>query len=297
MRLRRSLHFVPGANEKMMNKAISLRADALIFDLEDSVTPEAKQAARDAVCAWLDENKGCRQERLVRVNPFDSEWGRDDLEKIVQHQPDAIVLPKVLSRETVASVDLILQQAEKSLPENFTRPRLILIGTEEAGAVFNLPQMTNHPRVDGLTWGAEDLSVSLGARRKRDLNGNYLEVFGFVRSYCLLAAAAAGVQPIDSVYTDIRDIAGLCRESEIAADMGFTGKLTIHPDQVEVVNAAFTPSAEEIERAGILVRAFDENRREGKMAFTFEGSMVDVPHLKRAEQLLAIAAQIAAQNS
>ena len=87
MRLRRSLHFVPGANEKMMNKAISLRADALIFDLEDSVTPEAKQAARDAVCAWLDENKGCRQERLVRVNPFDSEWGRDDLEKIVQHQP------------------------------------------------------------------------------------------------------------------------------------------------------------------------------------------------------------------
>ncbi len=281
MRLRRSLHFVPGANEKMMNKAISLRADALIFDLEDSVTPEAKQAARDAVCAWLDENKGCRQERLVRVNPFDSEWGRDDLEKIVQHQPDAIVLPKVLSRETVASVDLILQQAEKSLPENFTSPRLILIGTEEAGAVFNLPQMTNHPR----------------ARRKRDLNGNYLEVFGFVRSYCLLAAAAAGVQPIDSVYTDIRDIAGLCRESETAADMGFTGKLTIHPDQIEVVNAAFTPSAEEIERAEILVRAFDENRREGKMAFTFEGSMVDVPHLKRAEQLLAIAAQIAAQNS
>mgnify|MGYP002641175863 FL=1 len=163
--------------------------------------------------------------------------------------------------------------------------------------MFNLPQMTNHPRVDGLTWGAEDLSVSLGARRKRDLNGNYLEVFGFVRSYCLLAAAAAGVQPIDSVYTDIRDIAGLCRESETAADMGFTGKLTIHPDQIEVVNAAFTPSAEEIERVEILVRAFDENRREGKMAFTFEGSMVDVPHLKRAEQLLAIAAQIAAQNS
>ena len=159
MRLRRSLHFVPGANEKMMNKAISLRSDALIFDLEDSVTPEAKQAAREAVCNWLDENNGCRQERLVRVNPFDSQWGRDDLEMIVQHQPDAIVLPKVLSRDTVSSVDLILQQAEKSLPENFTRPRLILIGTEEAGAVFNLPQMTNHPRVDGLTWGAEDLSV------------------------------------------------------------------------------------------------------------------------------------------
>lgn len=297
MRLRRSLHFVPGANEKMMGKALNLSADALIFDLEDSVTPEAKLAAREAVCEWLDENRECRQERLVRVNPFDSQWGRDDLEAIVMHQPDGIVLPKVLSRETVNSVDSILQQAEKALPEQAIRPQLILIGTEDAGAVFNLPQMSSHPRVNGLTWGAEDLSVSLGARRKRDSNGNYLEVFGFVRSYCLLAAAAAGVQPIDSVYTDIRDIAGLCRESETAADMGFTGKLTIHPDQIEVVNAAFTPSNEEIERAENLLQAFEEHRRSGKMAFTFEGSMVDVPHLKRAEQMLAAAAQIAAQNS
>jgi len=297
MRLRRSLHFVPGANEKMMGKALTLGADALIFDLEDSVTPEAKLAAREAVCDWLDENHECGKERLVRVNPLDSPWGGDDLEAIVMHQPDGIVLPKVFSRETVESVDSILRMAEKMLPEQATLPRLVLIGTEDAGAVFNLPLMTSHPRVDGLTWGAEDLSVSLRARRKRDSNGNYLEVFGFVRSYCLLAAAAAGVQPIDSVYTDIRDIAGLCRESETAADMGFTGKLTIHPDQIEVVNAAFTPSSEEIERAESLLQAFEEHRRSGKMAFTFEGSMVDVPHLKHAEQLLAVAAQIAAQNS
>lgn len=297
MRLRRSLHFVPGANEKMLAKAAGLAADALIFDLEDSVTPEAKETARAEVCAWLDDNAGSTAERIVRINPFDSPWGRDDLEEVIQHGVDGIMLPKVLSRETVVAVDSLLQQAEKTLPDSLPRPRLLLIGTEEAGAVFNLPQMANHPRVDGLTWGAEDLSVSLGARRKRDSNGDYLEVFGFVRSYCLLAAAAAGVQPVDSVYTDIRDLAGLCRESETAADMGFTGKLTIHPDQIEVVNAAFTPSAEEIEKATALLAAFEENRQQGKQAFRFEGAMVDVPHLKRAQQLLAVAAQIAAENS
>ncbi len=297
MRLRRSLHFVPGANEKMLAKAASLNADAVILDLEDSVTPEAKSAARNAVCAWLDESVDYKCERLVRINPFDSEWGREDLEAVIQHAPDGIMLPKVHSRDTVVAVDALLQQAEKSLATKPKPTKLILIGTEEAGAVFNMPQMAAHPRVEGLTWGAEDLSVSLGARRKRDQNGDYLEVFGFVRSYCLLAAAAAGVQPIDSVYVDVRDLAGLCRESETAADMGFTGKLTIHPDQIEVVNAAFTPSNDEIERAGALLEAFEENRKQGRMAFRFEGSMVDMPHLKRAKQLLAIAAQIAAENS
>lgn len=287
MRLRRSLHFVPGANEKMLGKAAQLSADALILDLEDSVTPDAKQAARDNVCAWLDTHVACRQERLVRINPIDSEWGRDDLAQVLAHKPDGIVVPKVLSVETVEILDTLIEAAALS-----HAPKLILIGTEEAGAVFNLPQMAQHPRVDGLTWGAEDLSVSLGARRKRDGEGNYLEVFSFVRSYCLLAAAAAGVQPIDSVFTDIRDIAGLCRESETAADMGFTGKLTIHPDQIDVVNAAFTPSKYEIERAGALLEAFEENRKQGKMAFRFEGAMVDVPHLKRARQLLAVAASL-----
>ena len=295
MRLRRSLHFVPGGNEKMLSKAASLNADALILDLEDSVLPDAKLAARSAVCAWLDETAALGRERWVRINPFDSPWGREDLEAVIRHSPDGIVLPKVLSLGTVVEVDSLLCEAERDEPER--RTELILIGTEEAGAVFNLPQMAAHPRVAGLTWGAEDLSVSLGARRKRDANGNYLEVFAFVRSYTLLAAAAAGVQAIDSVYTDIRDLPGLCRESETAADMGFTGKLTIHPDQIEVVNAAFTPSPEELERASALMLAFEENQKQGKMAFRFEGAMVDAPHLKRASQLLAVAAQIAAENS
>ncbi len=132
----------------------------------------------------------------------------------------ALFCPKFFSRDRrVGRFDSATSR--KNLPEHAVRPKLVLIGTEDAGAVFNLPLMTSHPRVNGLTWGAEDLSVSLGARRKRDSNGNYLEVFGFVRSYCLLAAAAAGFNPFDSVYTDIRDIAGLCRESEDGSGYGF----------------------------------------------------------------------------
>ena len=294
MRLRRSLHFVPGANEKMLAKANSLPADALIFDLEDSVTPEAKATARFDVCACLGQKvSGNAQERLVRVNPFESSWGKEDIAAVLKHDCDGIVLPKVHSHACVEDVRAFMEAQAPEKAATGTLPRLVLIGTEEAGAVFNLPQMSVHPLVDGLTWGAEDLSVSLGSRRKRNGQGDYLEVFAFVRSYCLLAAKAAGVQAIDSVYTDVRDLAGLCRESETAADMGFTGKLTIHPDQIEVVNAAFTPSAEEIEKAQALLIAFEENRQLGKQAFRFEGAMVDVPHLKRAKNLLEIAEQIA----
>lgn len=294
MRLRRSLHFVPGGNEKMLDKAASLPADAVIYDLEDSVTPEAKDRARRDVCTRLAQGRAeSAQERLVRVNPFDSLWGKDDLAALLEQDVDGVVLPKVLSRACVDEVWAFMQSQAPVKAAAGELPRLVIIGTEEAGAVFNLPQMSSHPSVDGLTWGAEDLSVSLGSRRKRNSQGDYLEVFGFVRAYCLLAAKAAGVQAIDSVYTDVRDLAGLCRESETAADMGFTGKLTIHPDQIEVVNAAFTPSAEEIEEATALLAAFEENRHQGKQAFRFEGAMVDVPHLKRAQNLLEIAEQIA----
>ena len=298
MRLRRSLHFVPGGNDKMLAKADALPADAVIYDLEDSVTPEAKEAARRDVCACLSTKRGqTAQERLVRVNPFDSPWGKDDLAAMLEQDVDGVVLPKVQALACVEEAWAFMQAQAPSKAAAGELPRLVLIGTEEAGAVFNVPQMSSHPSVDGLTWGAEDLSVSLGSRRKRDGQGDYLEVFGFVRAYCLLAAKAAGVQAIDSVYTDVRDLAGLCRESETAADMGFTGKLTIHPDQIDVVNAAFTPSAEEIEKATALLAAFEENRRQGRQAFRFEGAMVDVPHLKRAKNLLEIAEQIAQAGS
>ena len=287
MRRRRSIHFVPGGNDKMLNKALGLPADALILDLEDSVTPQHKEAVRAEVCDWLRATDFGKQERLVRINPFDSQWGRADLEAVLQHKPDGIVLPKVLDLKTVVAVDQLIVNQEQTTGADLSEVKLLLIGTELAGAVFNLRDMVTHERVDGVTWGAEDLSMSLGARAKRDQDGNYLEVFSFVRSLCLLAAVAAEVQPIDAVYVDIKNLDGLRKECKTAADMGFTGKITIHPDQIEIVNQAFTPTAAEIEEAAALIAAFEENREAGKMAFSFNDEMVDVPHLKRAQAILA----------
>jgi citrate lyase subunit beta/citryl-CoA lyase len=297
MTLRRSIHFVPGGNEKMLNKALGLAADSLILDLEDSVTPDRKGIARDEVCEWLANADFKNQEKLVRINPMDSEWGREDLEAVLQHRPDGIVLPKVLDLKAVHAVDQLIINQEKIAGADYSDIKLLLIGTEMAAAVFHLAQMVNHERVDGVTWGAEDLSVSLGARAKRDEQGNYLEVFSFVRSMCLLAAVAAKVQPIDAVYVDIKNTEGLAKECKTAADMGFTAKLTIHPDQIDIVNEAFTPSAAEIEAATALVAAFEEHQTAGKMAFKFDGEMVDVPHLKRAQQVLALARRSDAGNN
>lgn len=296
-RVRRSIHFVPGANEKMLTKALGLPADSLILDLEDSVTADRKISARAAVCEWLSAADFHQQEKLVRINPIDSEWGREDLEAVLQHRPDGIVLPKVLDLKTVHAVDQLINNQQQITDTDYSDIKLLLIGTEMAAAVFNLTQMVNHNRVNGVTWGAEDLSVSLGARARRDEQGNYLEVFSFVRSMCLLAAVAAEVQPIDAVYVDIKNTRGLRQECKTAADMGFTAKLTIHPDQIEIVNEAFTPTAAEIEAAVALVAAFKENQAAGKMAFRFAGEMVDVPHLRRAEQILALAADIKEEKS
>ena len=281
----------------MLNKALGLAADSLILDLEDSVTPDRKGIARDEVCDWLANANFKNQEKLVRINPMDSEWGREDLEAVLQHRPDGIVLPKVLDLKAVHAVDQLIINQEKVAGADYSDIKLLLIGTEMAAAVFNLAQMVNHERVDGVTWGAEDLSVSLGARAKRDEQGNYLEVFSFVRSMCLLAAVAAKVQPIDAVYVDIKNTEGLAKECKTAADMGFTAKLTIHPDQIDIVNEAFTPSVAEIEAATALVAAFEEQQAKGAMAFKFDGEMVDVPHLKRAQQVLALARRNAPGNS
>ncbi|MDP6653794.1 MAG: CoA ester lyase [Gammaproteobacteria bacterium] len=291
--LRRSLHFVPGGNDRMFEKALALPADSLILDLEDSVTPENKESAREHVCHWISETDFSKQECLVRINPQDTPWGRDDLAAIMEVLPDGLVLPKVASRAEVDAIDEMMTPVEQAHDVEAGSISLLLIGTEVPEAVFNLPEMTKNARVDAITWGAEDLSGALGAKAKRDEQGNYLEVFSYVRSTCLLAAVAGGAQPIDAVYVDIKNTAGLVRESKMAADMGFTGKITIHPTQIEIVNDAFTPSDAEISEAAELIQAFEEQQAAGNMAFSFKGQMVDVPHLTRARKILAIAAHIA----
>ncbi len=287
-RIRRSSHFVPGANQRMLEKSLELPADSVVLDLEDAVTPDHKEAAREVVAGWLRDVDFGGRERVVRINPLDSRWGRDDLAATVAHPPDAYLIPKVSAPDEVLEVDRMLGEA--GLPPE--QVRLLVLGTETPAGLLRIRELTACGRVDALTWGAEDLSAAIGARRNRDENGEYLEIFRYARLMTVLAATAAGVQPLDTVYVDFKNLDGLRRECRSAAEMGFTGKMTIHPSQVEVVNEAFTPSEEEIELSRALLEANEEARAAGKGAFRFRGSMVDVPHVTRARQILELARHV-----
>ena len=291
VRLRRAIHFVPGGNDRMLAKALTLPADSLILDLEDAVTPPRKSEVREEVARWLGSVDFGRQERMVRINPLESPWGRADLDVVMRHPPDCIVLPKVRAVADIDVIDRILTQLELERGHAPRTVRLLLVATETPEGVLNIAQTARHPRVDAINWGAEDLSAALGARRNRDARGQYLEVFRYCQSVCLLSAVAAGVQPIDAVFVDIRDETGLRADCENGANMGFTGKITIHPSQVAIVNEYYTPNATEIADARELVEAFAENQRAGRGAFTFRGEMVDMPHLARARVLLERARQ------
>ena len=291
-RLRRSAHFVPGASQRMLEKSLGLAADGLVLDLEDAVTPEHKDSARETVTRWLAEVDFGRQERIVRMNPLDSPWGRADLEQTMEVAPDAYVVPKLRNREEVHEIDALVTALEQRHGHGAGSVKLILLATETPQGVMNIGTLCDRPRVDALTWGAEDLSAAIGARRNRDEQGELLEVFRYCRVMTLLAASAAGVQPLDTVYVDVRDLDGLRRDSREGAWMGFTGKITIHPDQIPIVNEAFTPSPDEISESRELIEAFEENRSQGRMAFSFRGQMVDVPHLERARRILEVARAI-----
>ena len=293
-RLRRSAHFVPGASQRMLEKSLGFAADGLVLDLEDAVTPENKDSARETVTRWLAEVDFGRQERIVRINPLDSPWGRADLEQTMEASPDAYVVPKLRNREEVHEIDALVTALEKRHGHEVGSVKLILLGTETPQGVMNIGTLCDRPRVDALTWGAEDLSAAIGARRNRDERGELLEVFRYCRVMTLLAATAAGVQPLDTVYVDVRDLDGLRRDCREGAWMGFTGKITIHPDQIPIVNEAFTPSSDEIAESRELIAAFEENRSQGRMAFSFKGQMVDVPHLERARRILEVARAVGA---
>ena len=290
-RLRRAVHFVPGANEKMLNKSLALAADSLVLDLEDAVTPDNKDSARETVTDWLKHIDFGRQERMVRMNPLDTPWGVRDLEMTMQGRPDSYLVPKVRTQDDLFKIDAILTRMEKQLGYAPGEVKLVVLATETPEGLLNIKDFGACPRVDALSWGAEDLSAAIGARRNRDEAGQFLEVFRYARTMTLLAATAAGVQPLDTVFVDIRDSEGLRRDCVEGAWMGFTGKITIHPNQIDTVNTVFSPSAEEIAESQELLAAFAENEKAGKMAFSFKGQMVDVPHLIRARTILERAKQ------
>ena len=291
-RLRRSCHFVPGANEKMLTKSLATAADCLILDLEDAVTPDNKDSARDTVSSWLKAVDFGHKERAVRMNPLDTPWGLKDIEVIMRHPPDVFVVPKVSTLEELHTISAEMTKWENAYGHAPGQVGLLLICTETPTSTFNIQTFPQCERVTALSWGAEDLSAALGAPRNRRPDGSYLPLYQHCRNITLLAASAGNVQPIDTVFTDIRDTEGLRADCQEAAWLGYTGKITIHPDQIDVVNEYFSPSAEEVDEAQRLIAAFADAEAQGLMAISFEGKMVDVPHLTRAKKILQRAEQI-----
>ncbi len=276
MRLR-SLLFVPGDRPERMVKAAGMEADALILDLEDAVAPGAKPAARAAVTAFLGQPRACPL--FVRINPLDSGLAEDDLATVLSARPDGIVLPKAEGAETLAALDAQLTGDVHILP----------IATETPAAIFALGSYAGvTPRLCGLTWGAEDLPAAIGAATAREEDGGYTPPYQLARSLTLFGAHAAGVAAIETVYPDFRDLDGLAAYAGRGRRDGFTGMMAIHPAQVPVINAAFTPSPDEIAHARAVVKLFAANPGAGALAL--DGRMVDAPHLRAARRTLSLAA-------
>ena len=289
--LRRSFHFVPGPNERMLKKALSSEADCLILDLEDAVAPDKKKDSRKILCEWLCEVDFGGKEVALRINPLNSPWGLDDLLESMKAPPHIYVIPKPERLTEVQLVESLIDKHEVRYGHTFGVTRLVLIAGETPNGVVNLHTLSSTARIDGITWGAEDLASALGTTENRDQHGDYLRMFEYCREQTLLASVAHRVQPIDTVYVEFRDTGGLARDCEHAKKMGFTGKLTIHPSQISIVNEVFTPSLQDVKAAERLVAAFDEARLDGRNAFAFEGKMVDAPHLAQARATLERAKQ------
>ena len=277
----RSFLFVPGDSERKLEKAASAGADALILDLEDAVAPAAKPAARELVAAYLPG----KSRVWVRVNPLHSEYWEADLEAVIPGQPAGIILPKPRHARDAVRLSECIDRLENHHNIAHGQTKIIALCTEDPEAIFTLHSYIGTvPRLSGLSWGAEDLAAAIGASANRDDNGRWLPPYELARSLCLLAAAAAEVAAIDTVYTDFRDLDGLLRYASNARRDGFDGMLAIHPAQVEVINAAFEPSAEEIERAQRIVELFEQHPGAGTIGL--DGRMIDRPHLVQAQRLL-----------
>jgi citrate lyase subunit beta/citryl-CoA lyase len=284
--MRRSLHFVPGGNERMIQRALTLPADGLILDLEDAVTPDKKAATRPIVRSWLDTLDFGGQERWIRMNPIWSEWAAADLEETIGGRPDGYIVPKPRRAEDIRQIVAILDRLESRYDLPFGSTKLIPIATETPEGLLNIREVAGaSPRIVAISWGIEDLSAAMGLPRVRDAEGRYLDIPRYARVMCSVAASAAGVEAIDTVYTDIADLEGLGRESREGVAMGFVGKISIHPGQIEVINQAFTPSRDDAEDATALISAFEEHARRGAGAFAWKGQMVDLPHLTRARKI------------
>jgi len=283
----RSLLFVPGDSERKLEKGFGAGADVVIVDLEDSVAPQNKAAARDIAARFIAERRGLTSSAIyIRVNDLSTGLTDDDLAALVSAKPVGIMLPKSNSGQDVQqlSAKLRVWEAENDLPDGSIKILPIITETP-AGVLAAATYAGASARLAGLTWGAEDLSAAIGARAARDEHGRYTDLFRHARLTTILAAAAAEVAAIDTVFPNFRDMAAFTAECAEAERDGFTGKMAIHPDQVPVINAAFTPSAEAVKQSAAIVAAFEAAGNPGVVGI--DGKMFDRPHLRLAERLLA----------
>ncbi len=284
----RSLLFVPGDSQRKLDKALGSGADALILDLEDSVALDAKPAARETSAAHLRavRDRPERPRLFVRVNALDSGLIDDDLEAVVPARPDAIMLPKAETGADIGILDsrIAALEALNALPE--TAIAILAIATETAASLFTMGSFKGASRrLEGLAWGAEDLSADIGAAANRDEAGRYTDLYRLARALCLAGAANAGITAIDTVFTDFRDGEGLRADCRAAVRDGFAAKMAIHPAQVPVINEAFTPSEAMVAEAQAVIEALAEAGAAG--VTSLDGRMIDRPHLRRAERILA----------
>ncbi|MFN4113816.1 MAG: HpcH/HpaI aldolase/citrate lyase family protein [Sphingomonadaceae bacterium] len=284
----RSWLFAPGDSERKMAKAADGEADIVLLDLEDSVLSEAKPAAREAVAAFL-ASRSDRARLWVRINPLSGEEAAADLEAVMPQAPGGLFLPKAEGRTDIATLDAMLTALEKRHGLTPGSTRVAALVTETPRAMFLCGDYAgDYPgssRLVAMSWGAEDLSSALGARVQHRPDGSYMPTYELARSLCLLGAVAAGVTPVETVMPDFRDLDGLQARALMVRSQGYRGMLAIHPAQVPVINAAFTPSEQEVAHARAVVRAFADNPGKGTVAL--DGAMVDIPHLKLARALLA----------
>jgi citrate lyase subunit beta/citryl-CoA lyase len=286
----RSWLFVPGDSDRKLMKSEAVAADALIFDLEDSVAPEQKREARRRVREYLASRRERPAELWVRINALDGPLALDDLVEILGGQPAGIVLPKVRGPRDVIMLGHYLDALEAQHGIDSGSTRILPVTTEIPEAIFRLGDYTScGRRLFALTWGAEDLSTATGAISNQDATGGWTSPFQLARSLCLFGAHAAGVAAIDTIHANVRDISGLRTVCEAARRDGFSGKVAVHPDQVAVINESFTPSEHETAGARRIVDLFAANP--GVAALMLDGRMVDIPHLRQAEAILAKAAR------
>jgi citrate lyase subunit beta / citryl-CoA lyase len=283
----RSLLFVPGDSDRKLAKCADSAADIVILDLEDSVAATQKAAARLRVGEYVAARARHTTPQLwVRINPLDTPEAVADLEAIVDSRPAGIVQPKTRSADDLIRLGRLLDEleAQRGLPPG--KIGILPIATETPESIFSLGGFRrSSARLYGLTWGAEDLSAAIGATAVKESHGAWTAPYQLVRSLCLFGAAAAGVAAIDTLHADYRDSAGLRASCDEARRDGFTGKLAIHPDQVPVINESFMPSAAEVTEAQRIVALFAASP--GMAVLAFDGRMVDIPHLRRAEKTLA----------